>query len=133
MTKDSVFRQILVVLLGEVLGCAAMFGIFALLGRLDGSVLLGGGLGSLFGFLNFFFMAVSVSVAVDRAASGNAKGGQGLLAVSRMVRYIVLFGLLFLTAKSGRVNVIALVAPLLFQQPSLLLYEFFRKSGEAQK
>lgn len=129
MKDRSVLFQLLAVALGELVGTAAMFGIFALMDRLDGTVLLGGTLGAVFSWLNFFFMTVSVSVAVDRAAKDNVKSATGLLAVSRTVRYAALFGLMFLAAKSGKCNVFALVLPLVFQQPSLLLYEFFRKSG----
>lgn len=129
MNNQPVLKQALAVGLGEVLGTGLMFGGFALLGKLDGSVYLGGVLGAAAAFCNFFFMAVCVSLACDRAAAGNAKGAQGLLSVSRLVRYAVLFGVLFLGAKSGKCNVFALVLPLVFQQPALLLYEFFRKSG----
>ena len=40
--RKTVFRETGVIALGEVIGVALMFGVFALLGRFDRSVLLGG-------------------------------------------------------------------------------------------
>ena len=50
--------------------------------------------------------------------------------MSFLLRYLVLFLILFAAAKSGRFQVLALVLPLVFVRPILMLGEFFRKSGE---
>ena len=129
-TKKIIYKQIGAVALGEVLGVAAMIGIFALLGQFDYTVVLGGLVGGLVAFLNFFFMVVSLSAAADRAENQDVKGGKGLVKGSYFVRLAVMAVVLFACAKSGYFNVIALVVPLLFVRPALTVAEFFVKKGE---
>lgn len=131
-SRKIVFHETGVVALGQAAGIAAMFGIFALLGKFDGTVLLGGLLGGCMTILNFFLMAVGTSLAADRAEAQNVKGGKALLQMSFLARYAVLFVVLFAGAKSGYCHVVALVLPLVFVRPTLTLAEFFRKSGEAK-
>lgn len=64
------------------------------------------------------------------AEQQNVKGGTALVRMSFLLRYLVLFLILFAAAKSGRFQVLALVLPLVFVRPILMLGEFFRKSGE---
>ena len=123
-TKKIIYKQIGAVALGEVLGVAAMIGIFALLGQFDYTVVLGGLVGGLVAFLNFFFMVVSLSAAADRAENQDVKGGKGLVKGSYFVRLAVMAVVLFACAKSGYFNVIALVVPLLFVRPALTVAEF---------
>ena len=129
-TKKYVWKQIGIVALGEVLGVAAMIGIFALLGKFDYTVALGSLVGGLVAFFNFFFMVVGLSAAADRAQNQDAKGGKSLVRGSYMIRLAVMFIVLFACAKSGYFNVIALVVPLLFVRPALTVAEFFVKKGE---
>lgn len=129
-TKKYLWKQIGIVALGEVLGVAAMIGIFALLGKFDYTVALGGLVGGLVAFFNFFFMVVGLSAAADRAQNQDAKGGKSLVRGSYMIRLAVMFIVLFACAKSGYFNVIALVVPLLFVRPVLMVAEFFGKKGE---
>lgn len=78
---------------------------------------------------NFFIMAVGTSLAADKAEDQNVSAGKNLLRGSMMLRYVVLAVLLFVLAKSGVCNVIALALPLAFVRPVLMLSEFFRKKG----
>ena len=87
-------------------------------------------LGGLLSICNFFFMAVGASLAADRAEQQNVKGGTALVRMSFLLRYLVLFLILFAAAKSKRFDLLALVLPLVFVRPILMLGEFFRKSGE---
>ena len=77
-TKNTVWKQIGNVALAEELGVAALIGIFALLGQLDYTVVLGGLVGGMVATLNFFFMVVGLTAAADRAQNQDAKGGKGL-------------------------------------------------------
>ena len=115
---------------GEVLCVGLMLGVYALAGQLDRAAVLGGVLGGVLAICNFFFMAVGASLASDRAEQQNVKGGTALVRMSFLLRYLVLFLILFAAAKSGRFQVLALVLPLVFVRPILMLGEFFRKSGE---
>ena len=63
--------------MGVIICTAVMMGIFALLGKFDISVLLGGVFGGVLAILNFFFMAVGASLAADKAEKQDVKGGKG--------------------------------------------------------
>ncbi len=128
-SRKIVLKETAIVVIGELILCAMMVGIFALVGKLDRSVVLG----ALFGWLltsgNFFFLAVSATLAADKAQDQNVNGGKNLMRSSMALRLLVLFGLMFILAKSGICNVLALVLPLVFLRPVLMLGEFFRKKG----
>ena len=129
-SRKYVLTQTGIIAIGQAVGLGVMLGVFALLNRLDYTVVLGGVIGALVALLNFFFMAVSLTLAADRAAQQDVKGVKGMVRSSYAIRTIVMFVVLALCAKSGHCNVIALVVPLLVVQPTLLVVEFFRKKGE---
>ena len=126
-SRKIVFKETSLVAIGQILCCAAMVGVFALLGKYDSSVLIGTIAGCVIAILNFFFMAVAVSLAADKAAQQNVKGGEALVRISYFVRMIVLFIVLYALVKSGLCNVITAVLPLVFTRPILTIGEFFRK------
>ena len=129
-SRKLVLQETAIITVGQVLCVAAMFGIFALLGKFDQTVLWGGILGGVLAILNFFFMAIGANLAADKAEADNVKGGKAVIQGSFMLRYLFLIVVLFAGAKSGFCNVIALVLPLVFTRPILTVGEFFRKSGE---
>ena len=128
--RNPVYRETAAIAVGEVLCVGLMLGVYALAGQLDRAAVLGGVLGGVLAICNLFFMAVGASLAADRAEQQNVKGGTALVRMSFLLRYLVLFLILFAAAKSGRFQVLALVLPLVFVRPILMLGEFFRKSGE---
>ena len=128
--RNPVYRETAAIAVGVVLCVGLMLGVYALAGQLDRAAVLGGVLGGVLAICNFFFMAVGASLAADRAEQQNVKGGTALVRMSFLLRYLVLFLILFAAAKSGRFQVLALVLPLVFVRPILMLGEFFRKSGE---
>lgn len=132
-SRKMVFGETLLILIGQAVGLAAMYAVFALLGYFDTTVLVGGLAGAGLALLNFLLMGVGVSLAADRAERQNVKGGQGLLAASFVTRYLLLILGLFLAARSGKCNIIALVVPLLFVRPTLMAAEFFRGKGEKKE
>lgn len=129
-SRKIVWKETGIVAVGQVICIAVMFAVFALLSRFDRSVLLGGIVGGLAAILNFFFMAVSTSLAADKAEQQDVKGGQMLVRISYLVRIAVLFIVLFACMKSGYFDLFGLLLPLLFTRPVLTIAEFFRKSGE---
>lgn len=129
-SRKYVLKETAVIGLGQIICTGVMFGVFALLSRFDSSVLLGGIIGALVAVLNFFFMAVGTSLAADRAEAQNVNGGKALISISYLIRLAAMFLILFLCAKSGRCNVFALVLPLVFTRPILMVSEFFRKKGD---
>ena len=129
-SRKLVFKETAVVAVGECLASAIMVGIFALLGRFDKSVVLGAAFGALIAVANFFFMAMGVMLAADKAAAQDVKGGKGMAQGSYLLRFALMFLILFALGKSGICNIFALVLPLLFVRPILYIGEFFRKSGD---
>ena len=129
-SRKYVIRETLRVALGVAVCVAAMIGVFALLGQFSWEVVLGGIVGGLVAVGNFFFMAVGVTLAADKAEEQDVRGGKAMVSSSYTIRLIVMAVVLFAAAKSGYCNVFALVIPLLFVRPVLTVGEFFRKSGD---
>ncbi len=132
-SRKVVFQETAIIAIGQVICVGAMFLVFALLSKFDRSVVLGGVVGGLLAILNFFFMAVCMDLAADKAEKQDVKGGQALVRISYFVRIIVLFIVMFACLKSGYFNIFALLLPLLFVRPTLTIAEFFRKSGETKQ
>jgi hypothetical protein len=130
--RKFVIKETAIVALGQALCVGIMLGIFALLGKFDTSVWLGGIVGGVLAVANFFFMAISASVASEKAVNQDVKGGQLTMRLSYMVRLAVIFIILFALVKSGVCHVITAVLPLAFTRPVLFVAEFFRKSGETK-
>ena len=131
-SRKIVYRETGVIAIGVVICSAVMLAVFALLGRFDTSVLLGGIIGSLMAIVNFFLMAMNASMAADKAVKQDVKGGRALVQVSYLVRLAVIFLILLACVKSGLCNAIASVLPMVFVRPVITVAEFFRKSGEGK-
>ena len=131
-SRKIVYKETLMILIGEAICIAAMFGIFALLKKFDTSVLLGGLIGGAVAIGNFFAMAIGTSLAADKAEAQDVKGGKALLQISFFARYAIMFIVLFAGAKSGYCNLVALLLPLVFVRPVLTFGEFFRKKEDTQ-
>lgn len=125
------FHQTVIVAAGQVFFTAGMIGIFALLGRFQLSVLLGGIAGALIATANYFLLSLFANLAADRAQAQDVTGGQKLIQSSYLCRMAGLFLVLFLFAKSGMFNLPALVIPLVFTSPILAISESLRKKGGA--
>lgn len=128
-SRKIVIRETAVIAIGEVVCVAIMCAVYALLGKFNLSVLLGGLVGLVLATGNFFFMAVAATLAADKAEAQDVAGGQKLMKSSYPIRLLALAVLLVLCAKSGWFNVLALALPLLFVRPVITLAEFFRKKG----
>lgn len=129
-SRRFVIKETLLVLAGQTVCVAAMLAVFALLGRFDRSVLLGGIFGGLIATANFFFMAVAASIAADKAVRQDVKGGQATVQASYIGRLVIMAVAFFALVKSGLCNVFPLVLPLVFTRPVLMICEFFRKGDE---
>lgn len=124
-----VFKETAVIAAGQAICTAIMTGVFALLGKFDLSVLLGGIVGTLIAVANFFFMSLFADIAADKAEAQDVAGGQKLIQLSYMGRMLGLFLVLVLCAKSDIFNLLALVLPLAFNRPILTVSELFKKKG----
>ncbi len=128
-SRKIVLRETAVVAIGEAVCCGIMVGVFALLKAFSLPVLWGALVGYALTVANFLVMAIGTALAADRAEEQNVAAGKNLIRGSMALRYLVLLVLLIAFAKSGICNVLALVLPLAFVRPVLMLAEFFRKKG----
>lgn len=128
-SRKFVLKQTLLVLLGVLICSVLMCIVYALLGKFDLSVVLGGLAGTVLATGNFFFMAMIATLAADKAENQDVEGGKKLVKSSYPIRILVLAAVLILCAKSGYFDVLALVLPLVFVRPILTILEFFKKKG----
>lgn len=129
-SRKELYRQTLTVSLSVALCAAVMVGVFALLGYFDMSVVWGAAVGSLIAIGNFFIMGMTTTLAAEKAANQDVKGGQALIQMSYIGRMALLLVILVVCGKSGLFNLIALVLPLVFVRPVLTAAEFFQKKGD---
>lgn len=128
--RKFVLKETRIIAIGECIGVAAMWGVFALLGHFDRTVLLGGIVGAVLSVLNFFFMALSADMAADRAVNQDVKGGKKMMQSFMMTRMLAIFIVLIAFAKSGLCNPLSMVVPFVMVRPTITVAEFFRKAGD---
>lgn len=128
-SRKIVYRETAIVAVGELICCAAMVGLFAALGYFQMNVLWGALAGAGVMIANYFFMAVTVSLAADKAQEGQTQQAKKMVQISSVVRLVLMAVALLAGIKLGA-NVIALVLPLIFVRPILMVAEFFRKKGD---
>lgn len=132
-SRKEVLKQTGIIAIGQVIGTGILFGVYALLQKIDISVVLGGIVGNVLAIGNFFFMAVIATLAADRAKNQDVEGGQKLLKASYPIRLLVLGAVLVLCAWAGKKNgwfdLLALVLPLAFTHLTAMILGFFRKKG----
>lgn len=127
--RKFIIRETVLLALGEAVCVAAMAVIFAMLNMLDHTVIVGGVVGLIIAVGNFFFMAIMSDAAAEKAMDQDVKGGKAVVKVSYTTRLLIIGVLLFVFAKSGWCNLLALVCPLFFVFPIITVIEFFRKAG----
>ena len=128
-SRKIVFKETAIIAVGELICSGIMVGVFAALNLFQWNVLWGALAGSAVMIANYFFMAVTVSLAADRAERGEVEQAKKMVQTSSVFRLLAMGLALFLGIKLGA-NVIALVLPLAFARPILMLAEFFRKKGD---
>ena len=128
-SRKIVFQETSVIAIGEAICVPLMVLAFFLCGAFDRTVVFGGIAGALIATANFFFMAMSTSLAADKALAEDVKSGQATMQFSYIFRLIFMFGALAVCAKSGMMNLLALVIPVLLVRPIIMFAEFFRKKG----
>ena len=127
--RKIVFKETAIIAIGELIASAMLVAVFVALGKFHWDVVISALAGVAIMTGNYFFMAITVSLAADRAQAGEAHSAQKMVSLSSTVRLIVMGILLFLGIQLGA-NVIALVMPLAFARPILMVAEFFRKKGD---
>lgn len=121
------FRDILPVMLGELLLTGIMLGVYALIGKFSGRVIWGALLGMGAVLLNFTVMILALLKAEKR---GSPEKGQLYVRATYALRMLLLAAVLILALKTKLFDPLATALPLCFQPIAVWLYEFFRKKGE---
>ena len=124
--RKFVVRETAVVAMGELLLLAAMAGAFAALGYFKMNVFWSGLVGCLVMIANHLFLAITVSLAADKAARGEVQQAQKMIQLSSVGRLVTMGIALALCLKLGA-NPVALLLPMLFTRPILMLWGFFGK------
>ncbi len=131
--KYSVWKETGIVALGQTICVAVMVGVFALLGKYDISVLLGGIVGGILGIAYFLSMVICANIATKKALAQDVKGGQALMQTSYMLRMVGLFGALVLCALTKRFHLLALVLPIVFVRPIVGVADLLKRKGEKKE
>lgn len=126
------YKETVPILIGQIACVSVTLLLFRLLGYFDPSVLLGIISGAVIAVANFFFLALSASIAADKARQQDVKGGQATIQTSYLLRQVMLFVALVLCAKTERMNLIALVIPLVLVRPIITVAELVRRKGGGQ-
>lgn len=127
--RKIVMRETAIIAVGELALSAAMVGVFAALGYFKMNVLWGALTGACVMIANYFFMAVTVSLATNKAETGGVEQAKKMVQLSSTVRLVVMGVALFVAIRLGA-NVLALLLPMFFARPIIMLSEFFRKKEE---
>lgn len=121
------FRDILPVMLGELLLTGIMLGVYALIGRFSAKVLWGALLGAGAVLFNFSVMIFALLRAEKR---GSPEKGQLYVKATYALRMLLLAAVLILALKTKVFDPLATALPLCFQPIAVWLFELFRKKGE---
>ena len=129
-SRKDVLKQTGVIAIGQAVGTALMIGVFLLLQKFDMTVVWGALVGNILAVGNFFFMAVIMIMAAEKAEQQDVAGGQKLAKASYPLRLLVMAGVLVLCAwKKEYFHVLALVLPLAFVHLTAMITGFFKKKG----
>ena len=126
--KKDVFQELLPATAGVLLCSGVMVGVYALIGKFSMNVVLSALGGSAVIILNYLCLALTVTLATRKAEQGDTKGAQNMISLSSLLRLLLMGAMLFGGIKLGG-NVIALVLPLVFLRPVLMVSGLMRKKG----
>ena len=129
-SRKNVLKDVAILAAGELILTAVMVGIFAALGYFKMNVLWGALTGCLVMILNHLFLAITVTLATEKAAQENDhKSAQIMIQLSGFVRLLLIGAVSVVAIKLGA-NVLAVLLPLAFARPVLMVAGFFRKKGD---
>jgi len=119
--KNATVREIL-----PVIGCQVVFGAliqlgFALAGKWNMAVLLGGIIGCAVAVGYYLSIMLVTSAAAKKAQAQDVQGAQALMKGAYPLRLLLTFGVLLVCCISKLFNVLALLLPMLLVQPSILI------------
>lgn len=126
---ETVRREVTYISLFVLLLSVLMQAIFLLLNCWDLSVLFGNLLGGAAAAGNFFLMAITIQIAVEK----EKKDAQNLMKLSQLLRMLLLLILLVTGVLLDCFNTWSTLIPLLFPQIAILLRPLFSKKNGGEK
>lgn len=116
--SKATIREQLPVFLAQILLCAVMVGVYAVIGRISTGVLIGAAVGTAVSLLNHLGLILSLLRAEknDDLQKGQLKA-QG----SMMLRFLLMIGVLILALKYLETDPIATLLPLILMRIALFL------------
>ncbi len=117
-SKDTT-RYIFLIIIGVLSLSGGVVGIFAVLGKLTFSVLLGSVIGSILAILNFFLLALSL----EKAVQSSSEKSKGIVMVSYNVRMLLLMIITILAIVFLKANPFTILIPYIFPRITILLLQ----------
>lgn len=127
-SRKFILKQLLIVAIALAVCVGAMFGVFALLGKFNRQVILGGIVGYVLAVGYFFFMSIG-NAKVSESDASDATRAKAMAQGGMLLRYVVVFAILVVFVKTGLCEPFSMVIPIALLHPILLVCEFFRKGG----
>ena len=122
--QEAIVKETRNIAVGTAILVAVMYVIYALAGRLNGSVLLGGLYAGVVAVLNFFALGMTVQHAVNGIQSEDetqSKNARSRVQVSYSMRMLCVFGLAVLAIAVLKLDPLASLLPLLFPRISIAI------------
>ena len=115
--QETVVKETRNIAVGTAVLVAIMYAVYAIVGRLDANVLLGGLYAGAVAVLNFFALGMTVQNAVDGIQSedeAQSKNARSRVQLSYSIRTLAVFGLAVLAIAVLKLDPLASLLPLLF-------------------
>lgn len=115
--QEAVVKETRNIAVGMAVLVAIMYAVYAIVGRLDANVLLGGLYAGVVAVLNFFALGMTVQNAVDGIQSedeAQSKNARSRVQLSYSMRTLAVFGLAVLAIAVLKLDPLASLLPLLF-------------------
>ena len=109
VSRKFILKQLLVVALALAACVGAMYGVFALLGKFNRQVILGGIVGYVLAIGYFFFMNIG-NAKIAEGDAAEATRAKAMAQGGMLLRYVAVFALLVVFAKTGLCEPSAILA-----------------------
>lgn len=128
--NKTVFREQLPVFLSELALCVAMVGVYAILQRMTGAVLLGAAIGTAVTIGNHLALILSLLKAEQ---SDTPERGQLKARGNMLLRFLLMVGILVLALKFLHTDPIATLLPLILMRIALFIGGLFMKNPQKKE
>lgn len=128
--NKTAFREQLPVFLSELALCVAMVGVYAILQRLTGAVLLGAAIGTAVAIGNHLALILSLLKAEQ---SDTPERGQLKVRGNMLLRFLLMVGILVLALKFLHTDPIATLLPLILMRIALFIGGLFMKNPQKKE